>query len=91
MLSSVVNPLPVVLDLHSEECTIIDTSKCGDISGSKCTDPATFSPFFILIIFSVGGQAQWVPGDIGGVLFIGWENKPQKLGFLYSTCRRCDL
>lgn len=33
MLSSVVNPLPVVLDLHSEECTIIDTLKFGDISG----------------------------------------------------------
>ena len=32
-LTSVVNPLPVVLDLQSEECTVIDTSKLGDISG----------------------------------------------------------
>ena len=32
-LPSVVNPLPVVLDLQSEECTVIDTSKLGDISG----------------------------------------------------------
>jgi hypothetical protein len=32
-LTSVVNPLPVVLDIQSEECTIIDISKLGDISG----------------------------------------------------------
>ena len=32
-LTSVVNPLPVVLDLHTEECTVIDISKLGDISG----------------------------------------------------------
>lgn len=30
---SVVNPLPVVLDLNSEECTVVDVSKLGDISG----------------------------------------------------------
>ena len=34
-LSSVVNPIPVVLNLHSEECTAIDTSDVGDIS-CKC-------------------------------------------------------
>lgn len=34
MLSSVVNPLPVIMDIHSEECTILDASKFGDISGT---------------------------------------------------------
>ena len=32
-LMSVVNPLPVVLDIDSEECTVIDISELGDISG----------------------------------------------------------
>ena len=31
-LSSVVNPLPVVLNLCTEECTVLDTSKVGNIS-----------------------------------------------------------
>ena len=31
-LSSVVNPVPVVLNLDNEECTVLDTSKVGDIS-----------------------------------------------------------
>ena len=31
-LSSVVNPIPVVLNLNTEECTAIDVSKVGDIS-----------------------------------------------------------
>ena len=32
-LESVVHPVPVVLDLSSEEVTVIDTSQCGEISG----------------------------------------------------------
>ena len=31
-LSSVVNPIPVMLNIHSEECTALDTSRVGDIS-----------------------------------------------------------
>ena len=31
-LSSVVNPIPVVLNLCTEECTVLDTSQVGDIS-----------------------------------------------------------
>ena len=31
-LSSVVNPLPVVLNLHTEDCTVLDTLAVGDIS-----------------------------------------------------------
>ena len=31
-LSSVVNPLPVVLNLYTEECTVLDTFQVGDIS-----------------------------------------------------------
>ena len=34
-LSSVVNPLPVVLNLCTEECTVLDTFQVGDIS-CKC-------------------------------------------------------
>ena len=32
-LESVVHPVPVVLDIDSEQVTVIDLSKCGDISG----------------------------------------------------------
>lgn len=32
-LNSVVQPLPVVLDLVSEEVTVVDTAPIGDISG----------------------------------------------------------
>ena len=35
-LSSVVNPIPVVLNLCTEECTVLNTSQVGDIS-CKCT------------------------------------------------------
>ena len=31
-LSSVVNPLPVVLNLHTEECTVLDITNLGDVS-----------------------------------------------------------
>ena len=31
-LSSVVHPLPVVMNLSTEECTVLDTSEIGDIS-----------------------------------------------------------
>jgi len=34
------------------------------------------------------GQALWVPGEPGGVVFIAWENTPRKLGFVYCLCRR---
>ena len=35
-LSTVVNPIPVVLNLCTEECTVLNTSQVGDIS-CKCT------------------------------------------------------
>ena len=34
------------------------------------------------------GQAVWVPGDEEGVVFIGWNNRPRKLGFVYCICRK---
>ena len=45
----------------------------------------------ILLLFNVhclGGQSQWVPNDDGGVVFVGWENKPRKLGLVYYPTRR---
>jgi len=35
------------------------------------------------------GQAQWVPGEEGGIVFVGWENTPRRLGFVYCLNRRC--
>ncbi len=32
-LSSVVNPVPIVMNLETEECTIVDLTDIGDISG----------------------------------------------------------
>ena len=37
-LSSVVHPLPVVLNLNTEECTVLDTSEIGDISCKHMLD-----------------------------------------------------
>ena len=37
---------------------------------------------------SPAGQARWVPGEEGGMVFVGWENRPQKLGFVYCLNRR---
>ena len=36
----------------------------------------------------VGGQCQWVPSEDGDVVFVGWENKPRKLGLVYCPTRR---
>jgi len=35
------------------------------------------------------GQAQWIPGEEGGIVFVGWENTPRRLGFVYCLNRRC--
>ncbi|XP_064401064.1 acylamino-acid-releasing enzyme-like isoform X2 [Halichondria panicea] len=69
-LSSVVNPVPMVMNLETEECTIVDLTDIGDISA---------------------GQAQWVPGDEGGIVFVGYENHPRKLGFLFCFNKRSAL
>ncbi len=37
-----------------------------------------------------GGQAQWVPGEENGIVFVGYENQPRKLGFLFCFNKRCD-
>lgn len=89
-LSSVVNPLPVVLDLDSEECTVLDVSKVGDISCENfvfCSFSFANKLFFFSYVY-IGGQAHWVLNDDGGVVFVGWENKPRKLGFVYCMCRK---
>ena len=44
--------------------------------------------YMYVVHFLTGGQAQWVPGDDGGVVFVGWENKPRKLGLVYCPTRR---
>ena len=36
----------------------------------------------------VAGQAVWVPGEDDGIVFIGWDNSPRKLGFIYCLCRK---
>ena len=97
MFSSVVNPLPVVLDVDSEDCTIIDVTDIADISCETAIfliSPSLPVWYKLAILPSplnsnyIGGQAQWVPGDERGVVFVGWENQPQKLGMLYSIYRR---
>ncbi len=35
----------------------------------------------------IAGQAEWVPGEEGGVVFIGTENLPCKISFTY--CLSC--
>lgn len=86
-LDSVVNPVPVVLDWETEECCVIDTEKMGDISGMlEGWDGSCYSSH--CLSFSPAGQARWVPGEEGGVVFVGWENRPQKLGFVYCLNRR---
>ena len=42
---SVVNPLPVVLGVDTEDVTIIDISKIGDISGEQ----VTYSSLFLMM------------------------------------------
>ena len=52
-----------------------------------------------IVLSHPAGQAQWVPrGSEGGkggeeeeVVFVGWENKPRKLGILYSLNRLSAL
>ncbi len=34
------------------------------------------------------GKARWVPGSNEQVVFVGYENDPKKLGFIYCVNRR---
>ena len=53
-----------------------------------------------IVLSRPAGQAQWVPRGSGGgeggeeeeeVVFVGWENKPRKLGFIYCLNRPSAL
>ena len=45
-----------------------------------------------MICVDTAGQAVWVPGEEGGgVVCVGWENRPRKLGFVYCLNRPSAL
>lgn len=64
-ITSVVQPVVVVIDLSTEECIIVD---CPD--NLSC------------------GLAQWVPDSINELVFVGYDNFPLKLGFVYCFNRK---
>ena len=64
-LTKVVQPVVVVLDIASEECSVFEP-KGRDLSL---------------------GKAQWLPGSNTELVFVGYENDPRKLGFIYCVNR----
>lgn len=68
-LSTVINPVVIVLDILSEECVVVEPEG-RDVSL---------------------GKARWLPGSNKELVFVGYENNPRKLGFVYCQNRPSTL
>ena len=42
-------------------------------------------------VMCAAGQAVWVPGKEEEMVYVGWEDKPRKLGFVYCLNRPSAL
>lgn len=84
-LSSVVDPVPVVMSVESEECVVVDVGDC--VSGEWGRVGIMTSLCEWCPPVCAAGQAVWVPGEKEEVVYVGWENKPRKLGFVYCLNR----
>lgn len=72
-LTSVVDPVVVVMNVESEECVVIDVGE--HVSAGQ----AIWVPSPTTVDGEMGGEKE--------VVCVGWENKPRKLGFVYCLNR----
>lgn len=97
-LSTVVDPVPVVMSLQSEECVVVDIGDnvSGEAGEGRVWGMRKIMAFGVLFLLCAAGQAVWVPGaggemGEGEMVCVGWENKPRKLGFVYCLNRPSAL